>query len=152
MTTVNSYLTSLSNATSSMQAQQSKESMGEVELDKYAFLRLMTEQLKYQDPLNPMDNSQFLAQQAQFTMVEELQNLSSTLNSANSLSQSSSMIGKCVTAVNPNNAEEVITGIVKAAYVSDNGAGIQIGAQHVPLDNILLVEDGSAIDNYTTSE
>lgn len=38
-------------------------------LDQTDFLRLMTAQLKYQDPTNPVDNSEYVAQLAQFSMV-----------------------------------------------------------------------------------
>lgn len=38
-------------------------------LDQSDFLRLMTAQLKYQDPTNPVDNSEYVAQLAQFSMV-----------------------------------------------------------------------------------
>ncbi|HZX75857.1 flagellar hook capping FlgD N-terminal domain-containing protein [Lysobacter sp.] len=44
------------------------------------FLRLMTEQLKYQDPLNPMQNSEFLGQLAQFSTVQGIQGLQSTMD------------------------------------------------------------------------
>ncbi len=39
------------------------------ELDKDAFLKLLVTQLKYQDPLEPMDNTQFIAQTAQFNLM-----------------------------------------------------------------------------------
>lgn len=45
------------------------------ELDKHAFLELLVTQLRYQDPLNPKDNGEFLAQMAQFTALEQMQNL-----------------------------------------------------------------------------
>ncbi|RJX27863.1 MAG: hypothetical protein C4554_03650 [Dethiobacter sp.] len=45
------------------------------ELDKHAFLELLITQLRYQDPLNPSANSEFLAQMAQFTSLEQVQNI-----------------------------------------------------------------------------
>lgn len=44
------------------------------------FLRLMTEQLKHQDPLNPMENSAFLGQLAQFSTVQGIQDLNGSVN------------------------------------------------------------------------
>ena len=46
------------------------------------FLRLMTEQRKYQDPLNPMQNSEFLGQLAQFSTVQGIQGLQSTMKAS----------------------------------------------------------------------
>lgn len=44
------------------------------------FLRLMTAQMQNQDPLNPMDNSQFLGQMAQFSTVQGIDRMNATLN------------------------------------------------------------------------
>lgn len=49
------------------------------ELGKDVFLQLMVTQLKYQDPLNPQDNGAFVAQMAQFTSLEQIQNLNDTV-------------------------------------------------------------------------
>jgi len=43
------------------------------------FLKLMTEQLKHQDPLKPMENSEFLGQLAQFSTVQGINNLENTV-------------------------------------------------------------------------
>lgn len=48
-------------------------------LDKDDFLRLLTAQLRNQDPLNPLPNAEFLAQTAQFSTLEQLQNMNKTL-------------------------------------------------------------------------
>lgn len=45
------------------------------DLDKDAFLRLLTTQLANQDPLNPMEDREFIAQLAQFSSLEQMQNL-----------------------------------------------------------------------------
>jgi flagellar basal-body rod modification protein FlgD len=49
-------------------------------LDKDAFLRLLTTQLQNQDPLNPTDSTEFTAQLAQFSSLEQLSNVNETLN------------------------------------------------------------------------
>ncbi|PID26629.1 MAG: flagellar hook capping protein [Candidatus Cloacimonadota bacterium] len=48
--------------------------------DKDSFLQMFVTQVKYQDPLNPMENSEFTAQMAQFTQLEELQNMNTSLD------------------------------------------------------------------------
>lgn len=48
--------------------------------NKDAFLQMLVAQLKNQDPMSPMDNQDFLAQMAQFSTVEELQNMSKQMS------------------------------------------------------------------------
>ncbi len=50
------------------------------ELGKDDFLKLFVEQLRSQDPLSPMDNNEFIAQSAQFTQLEQMENLNTNLS------------------------------------------------------------------------
>ncbi len=61
-------------------------------LGKDQFLLLLTTQLKYQDPLQPVDNQQMIAQLAQFSQLEELQGLSSKIDSMAVATASSSQL------------------------------------------------------------
>ena len=68
------------------------------ELDRNAFLNLLMTQLRHQDPLNPMDDRDFIAQLAQFSSLEQMQSLNSTFNRT----QAFGMIGKHVMAISRN--------------------------------------------------
>ncbi|MDD3051339.1 MAG: flagellar hook capping FlgD N-terminal domain-containing protein [Candidatus Cloacimonetes bacterium] len=57
-------------------AQFTKNTFGSNVMGKDSFLQLLVTQMKYQDPFNPMDNSQFAAQLAQFSSLEALNNIS----------------------------------------------------------------------------
>jgi flagellar basal-body rod modification protein FlgD len=52
---------------------------GQTQLDQTAFLRLMTTQLNAQDPFNPMDNTQMVAQMAQFSSVAGISEMNASL-------------------------------------------------------------------------
>ena len=72
-------------------------------LGKDDFLNLLMTQLKNQDPSSPMDNTEFIAQMATFSSLEQMVNIGSQLdkiienNSKNSLVSGSELIGKQVT-------------------------------------------------------
>ena len=72
------------------------------ELGKQEFLRLLTTQLQQQDPLNPQDGTEFVAQLAQFTSLERLVNLETGLDNvaaaslASNSTMAASLIGKSV--------------------------------------------------------
>lgn len=74
-------------------------------LGKQDFLKLLITQLRNQDPLNPLDQNEFLSQTAQFTSLETLQNISSELaelkdlSRGNALAQGASLLGKSAIAV-----------------------------------------------------
>lgn len=68
-------------------------------LGKDEFLKLLITQLRFQDPMNPMEDKEFIAQMAQFNSLEQMQTLNKnfTANSEFSqLTQASSLIGKNV--------------------------------------------------------
>ncbi len=54
---------------------------GQRQLDQTDFLRLMTSQLKEQDPFNPVDNQAMVAQMAQFSSVAGISEMNTTLKS-----------------------------------------------------------------------
>lgn len=80
-------------------ASDSSSSVISNELGKDQFLQLLVVQMEYQDPLNPMDNSQMIAQLAQFSALEQMQNLNasfSKIQHQGNLSQAMALSGKNV--------------------------------------------------------
>jgi flagellar basal-body rod modification protein FlgD len=92
------------------------------ELGKDAFLQLLVTQMKYQDPLNPNTNTEYIAQLATFSQLEQLQNLSV----ATSNTQAFGLVGRTVilkTETATGNTS-YITG--KVDYVSMTGTKTQL--------------------------
>lgn len=73
-------------------------------MDKEAFLTLLITQLQHQDPLNPADSTEFTAQLAQFSSLEQLSNINENLSllklyqASNNNAQAVSFIGKEIVA------------------------------------------------------
>ncbi len=69
------------------------------ELGKDDFLKLLMTQMTHQDPTEPMDNSQFIAQMAQFTSLEQMYNMSNGFNkiaAMMSANEAAATLGKSV--------------------------------------------------------
>ncbi len=76
--------------TSATQDSLSKSKPGTANKDD--FLQLLVAQMKYQDPMEPTENTQWVSQYAQFSQVEELQNMAQNM----SLSRASGLVGQTV--------------------------------------------------------
>jgi len=140
-------LTAIQNNTAQVNAEKAKTNVGNSTLDQDSFLQLMMAQLKYQDPLNPTDNSQLLTQQAQLTQVSELQKL----NQNNSFIQASNMIGKNVAFSDPSDANQTIIGTVVESKVSSSGVTLTITGITKDSDGN-IVTDSSGNEIYTTAD
>jgi flagellar basal-body rod modification protein FlgD len=104
---------------------------------KDTFLKLLVAQLKYQNPMEPQDGSQFLAQTAQFTMVEKLTELEQETKSqvsANQVMAASSMIGHEIKYKDTSGAEQ--TGVVTSIKLTINGPQLRVGFTDVPYASV----------------
>ncbi|MGB9710437.1 MAG: flagellar hook assembly protein FlgD [Thermodesulfovibrio sp.] len=110
---------------------------GNNKIDKEAFLKLLTAQLKYQDPLNPLDNTQFVGQLATFSALEQIINIGDTLNSfistktkEDALLVGATLIDKTITTT----SSEEFT--VKGISYQDGKLKIDVGSKTISLDEI----------------
>ena len=105
--------------------------------DKDTFLKLLVAQLKYQDPSNPADSTQFLAQTAQFTQVEKLGDIADLLKSQR-LTGVSGLVGHNVTYMDENGAQQ--SGVISAAKLNgDSEPMLRIGNTDVQLSKVMEV-------------
>lgn len=112
------------------------------ELGKDDFLNLLITQLRYQDPMEPLDDKEFIAQMAQFSSLEQMQNMNSSLSQV----QAFSLIGKrAVGSVIDETSEQVkaIEGEVTSVKMSAGKTYAVINNTDVPIDRITNVSDAS---------
>ena len=109
-------------------ATNTADSSSNSSLDKDAFLQLLVTQMQYQDPLEPTSNTEYMAQLAQFSTVEELQNVNSTISN----SQSLSLTGQYVILNVPDSAGNItpISGIVDYVTLSEGKTYLHIGDEY----------------------
>lgn len=110
------------------------------ELGKNDFLNLLVTQLRYQDPLEPVDDKEFIAQMAQFSALEQMQNMNSVLTN----SEAFNMIGKDVTAkvTDPKTLEvKTVAGIVSTVKISNGKTYLVIDGQDIEADKVIEVND-----------
>lgn len=107
--------------------------------DKETFMQLLVAQLRYQDPLNPTDQGQFLAQTAQFTALEKMQEVSdqtAALASATLAFGATSLVGRQVSYVE---GEETRTGLVSGVRFGSNGPELSVDGKFLSLGVIQSV-------------
>ncbi|HET9518911.1 MAG TPA: flagellar hook capping FlgD N-terminal domain-containing protein [Actinoplanes sp.] len=112
------------------------------ELDQDTFLKLLVAQLKYQDPSNPADSTQFLAQTAQFTQVEKLGQIAdaqASMLSAQLMAGASNLVGRTVTYLDAAGAEQ--TGVVKSATLGGSDPTLRVGFTDVQLSKVKEVRE-----------
>lgn len=107
--------------------------------DKDTFLKLLVAQLKYQDPTKPADSTAFLAQTAQFTQVEKLEDMIGMLRSQRMIG-ASSLVGKTVTYQDATGA--VLTGVITSAKLNgDSEPTLKVGNTDVQLSKVTEISE-----------
>jgi len=116
-------------------------------LDKEAFLQLLVAQMKYQDPLEPTSNTEYISQLATFSELEEMQNLVSNSD----MQRASELVGKTVTmkVTTSGGAESYTQGVVD--YVTYEGSKTLLGinGSEYSLEDLLEVADTDYVEAYS---
>ncbi len=156
MATTGLPITSLINtnttATQAANAATSTSNSLTTQLGPTAFLQLLTTQLANQDPLNPMDDTQSVAQLAQFSALQASTNLASsfsTFQSNFSLLQSAGLLGKNVAVSAPSSigGSSVLTGTVSSIQAINGQPEFTLSGS-----NGQTVSDGNGNTLFTLSQ
>lgn len=116
-----------------------KEVTGDSTLGKEEFLQLLVTQLQNQDPLNPQDDTQFIAQLAQFSSLEQMQNLSATMSNSSAYD----LVGRqvIVNHKDATGATSEVKGIVDYVEKVNGDAFLVIDGSRYNLDELVKVMD-----------
>ena len=106
-------------------------------MGKDTFLKLLVAQLKYQNPMEPVDSSQFMAQTAQFTMVEKLQAMAAqteALVAGEASQRAAGLLGRQVSYVDADGATQ--TGVVTGTRFGSDGPVLLLGTTQLSLSAV----------------
>ena len=123
------------------------------ELGKDEFLTLLVTQMQNQDPLNPMDNTEMIAQLAQFSSLEQMQNLNESFTNYrqdNSIALSYMLTGATVQLELQNGA--VVEGTVEKVFWENDEMSVQIGGVAYASTDIYSISQVSPTEETETVE
>jgi len=121
------------------------------ELDKDTFLQLLVLQMQNQDPLEPMENADMLAQLAQFSSLEQMNNLNDSFQTLTgefealssdfgqlSFISANALLGRTIAGTDAQGVEH--EGIVEGVILDDGIVYLSVDGARVPMDHIERVE------------
>lgn len=116
-----------------------KKETGGSDLDKDAFLNLLVTQMRYQDPMNPGDSTEYMSQLAQYSSLEATMNISNTLDKGNALN----LVGQYVIMNTTDSAGnmDMVSGLVEYATVKDGEVLLSINDTYYPATDLDSVVD-----------
>lgn len=129
--------------TSGSGQQQATRTRGPQELGKQEFLMLLVAQLRNQDPLNPMQDREFIAQLAQLNALEQMQQLNETLSAMaelTTLGQVASFIGKQVSGLEKGTGE-LVEGVVSKVTIIDGNVVLEVGGKQVKVRDVVSIAE-----------
>lgn len=118
-------------------------------MDKDTFLQLLVAQMKYQDPLQPTSNTEYISQYATFSQVEQMQNMAGTME----LSRASQLVGQEVYIKTTNSTGEstYIQGRVDYVVYENGKAYVAVNEELYSIGDVDTVLDKKYNDAYNAA-
>ena len=115
-------------------------------MDKDAFLQLLVAQMKYQDPLEPTSNTEYISQYATFTQVEEIQNMAASME----LSRASSLVGQevMIETKDDDGVTKSVQGKVDYVTYENGKAYVSIDESLYSVSDVTSIVDKTYMDAY----
>lgn len=119
------------------------------ELGQKEFLKLLVAQLEHQDPLEPAKDTEFIAQLAQFSSLEQLQAMNQTFVN----NQAYNLVGKYVLAEVTTTGSDGMTttsqvsGRVQGVYIENGKAELSVAGERVDPSKVLCIIDNELLED-----
>ncbi|MCS6862638.1 MAG: hypothetical protein NZT92_20225 [Abditibacteriales bacterium] len=110
-------------------------------LSENDFFMLLAMQLRHQDPLDPMDNTEYISQLAEFSSLEAVKSLShafALFTRGQALAQASALLGKQAKGLDPHSGQ-MVHGTVSAVRLENDTVMVQMNDVEIPLTNVAQV-------------
>jgi flagellar basal-body rod modification protein FlgD len=122
-----------------------KSTKQQSQVDKDLFLQILTTQLRNQDPTQPMEDREMIAQMAQFSTLEQISNLNQAFNQfidsqQVDISRYSTMMNKEVTWTDDVTGKQE-SGVVKGIIKKDDQFYYQVNDEEIPVGNIISAKE-----------
>ena len=117
-------------------------------LDKDAFLQLLVAQMKYQDPLEPTSNTEYISQFAQFSSLEEMQNMSGAVD----MQRASGLVGQqvAIKVTSETTGEtDFVTGKVDYVVFENGKPYLYVDGSPYSIDDLDTVADADYLAAYS---
>jgi flagellar basal-body rod modification protein FlgD len=143
-------------ASSSSTSTSTTSTTGTASLGKDSFLQLLVTQMKNQNPLDPQDNTQFVSQLAQFSSLESMQNLSSTVDTIASTYQSSqalqasSLVGRSVIVSSGSAVVDTTKGLTGSVVIPASNSATTVKISDASGDLVDTIDLGAQAAGTTS--
>ena len=116
------------------------------DMNKDTFLQLLVAQMKYQDPLEPTSNTEYISQYATFTQVEEIQNMAASME----LSRASSLVGQevMIETKDDDGVTKSVQGKVDYVTYENGKAYVSIDESLYSVSDVTSIVDKNYMDAY----
>lgn len=115
-------------------------------VDKDTFLKILTVELSNQDPLNATDNTEYISQLAQFTALEQMQNLNSNFQKLlllNKFTEGAMLIGKNVEFLTYDSSgnSTTVNEVIKSVKIGSDNIYLITDSNQYSIDDVVGVGD-----------
>lgn len=120
------------------------------DMDKDAFLQLLVAQMKYQDPMEPTSNTEYISQYAQFSQVEQIQNMAGSMD----LQRASQLVGQevYIRTTGSDGETKYIQGKVDYVVYENGKAYLSINESLYSIDDLDTVVDKTYLDAFNKAQ